>query len=96
MPPRPADAHVRVILDVAKPEPGLAQRVRDLLPTVVDVRLDYPEVAETPSEGIAHLDPKEQFVRYYRSQHGGAEPASELLVLFSELYDEVQTVEVGA
>ncbi len=90
------DAHVRVVLDVAKPEPGLAQRVRDLLPAVVDIRLDYPEVAETPSEGIAHLDPREQFVRYYRSQHSGAEPARELLVLFSELYDEVQTTEVGA
>jgi exonuclease SbcD len=90
------DAHVRVVLDVAKPEPGLAQRVREQIPAAVDVRLDYPEVADAPSEGIAHLDPKEQFVRYYRSQHSGAEPASELLVLFSELYEEAQTVEAGA
>lgn len=88
------DAHVRVVLDVAKPEPGLAQRVRDQLPAAVDVRLEYPEVLETPSEGIAHLDPKEQFVRYYRSQHTGADPAPELLALFTELYDEAHAVEV--
>jgi exonuclease SbcD len=88
------DAHVRVVLDVARPEPGLAQRVRDQIPMAVDVRLDYPEVLETPSEGIAHLDPKEQFVRYYRSQHTGADPAPELLTLFTELYEEAQAVEV--
>ncbi len=87
------DAHVRVVLDVPRPEPGLAQRVRELVPGAVDVRLDYPEAGTRPSESLAHLDPKEQFVRYYRAQHGGAEPITELLSLFSELYDEVRAAE---
>ena len=87
------DAHVRVVLDVPRPEPGLAQRVRELVPGAVDVRLDYPEAGTRPSESLAHLDPKEQFVRYYRAQHGGTEPITELLSLFSELYDEVRAAE---
>jgi exonuclease SbcD len=89
------DAHVRVVLDVAHPEPGLAQRVRDQLPAAVDVRLDYPEVVQAPSEDIAHLEPREQFVRYYRTQHSGVDPTTELLALFSELYEEVQNAEVS-
>lgn len=89
------DAHVRVVLEVPQPEPGLAQRVRDELPAAVDVRLDYPELEQATSEGIAHLEPREQFVRYYQAQHSGTEPTSELLALFSELYESMQDVEVG-
>lgn len=87
------DAHVRVILDVDHPEPGLAQRVREQIPAAVDVRLEYPEVTAPAEERLAHLDPREQFVRYYHSQHGGADPGADLLGLFTELYEEVQTAE---
>lgn len=78
-------AHLRVILDVDRPEPGMAQRVRDLLPGAVDVRLQYdrlPEDVEEPSLG--RLAPVDLFARYYRSQHG-LEPSTELIALFSEL-----------
>ena len=83
-----ADAYVRVVLDVDRPQPGLAQRVREAIPTAVDVRLDYPQTAEaTPQPGLAQLSPRDLFARYYQSQHGTA-PAAELVALFSELLDE--------
>jgi exonuclease SbcD len=81
-------AYVRVVLDVERPEPGLAHRVREAIPLAVDVRLDYErdEQADQPSE-LAHLSPRELFERYYRTQHGTA-PEPELLALFAELLDE--------
>ena len=35
------DAHLRVRLDVERPEPGIAERVREALPNAVDVQLEY-------------------------------------------------------
>jgi hypothetical protein len=91
------DAHVRVVLDVEQPEPGLAQRVREQLPAAVDVRLEYPDQPQAESEGLAHLNPEEQFVRYYQSQHAGNEPAPALLALFRELYEQARASDlVGA
>jgi len=87
-----ADAYLRVILDVERPEPGLAQRVRDVLPGAVDVRLDYQRTEDEPdAPGLAALAPEELFARYYRSQHG-VEPAPELLALFNELLEEQAAV----
>ena len=82
------DAHIRVVVDVSRPEPGLAQRVRDALPGVVDVRLDYDRSEDDGAEvDFADLAPDELFVRYYQRQHG-AVPADELLGLFRELVEE--------
>ena len=68
------DAYLRVVLDVERPEPGLAQRVRDVLPGAVDVRLDYERSDDEPdAPDLAALAPTDLFARYYRSQHG-AEP----------------------
>lgn len=81
-------AHIRVVLDVERPEPGLAQRVRDALPGVVDVRLAYDRSEDEGADvDFADLAPEELFVRYYQRQHG-AEPAEELLGLFRELVTE--------
>lgn len=81
-------AHVRVTLEVDAPEPGLAQRVKDQVPGAVDVRLDYPQLAEEETPALATLAPDEQFTRYYRSQHG-ADPDVDTLALFRELHDQV-------
>ena len=83
------DAHVRVRLDVERPEPGLVQRLREALPAVVDVQLEYdaPDEGSTVAE-LAGRSPEELFVQYYRSQHG-TEPATDVLALFRELLDEV-------
>ncbi|MEI6665168.1 MAG: exonuclease SbcCD subunit D [Chloroflexota bacterium] len=82
------DEHVRVLLQVDQPEPGLAQRVRDQVPGAVDVRLDYPELAQDDAPALSSLAADEQFARYYRSQHG-AEPDIDTLALFRELHDAV-------
>lgn len=80
-------AHMRVVLDVDRPEPGMAQRVRDLIPGAVDVRLQYERLTdEDEAERVlGKLAPKDLFARYYRAQHG-IEPAPELLALFDELF----------
>ncbi len=83
-----ADAFTRVVLNVDRPEPGLAARVREAIPLAVDVRLDYPRaVDEAPEPELARLSPQELFDRYYRAQHGVA-PDLALLALFTELLDE--------
>ena len=85
------DAYVRAIVEVASPEPGLAQRVRDALPGVVDVRLDYDRSEDDGADiDFADLAPEELFVRYYQRQHGAA-PADEMLALFRELVTEAVT-----
>ena len=90
------DAHIRAVLEVERPEPGLAQRVRDALPNVVDVRLDYDRGAENvPAPDLERLSPEELFVRYFNAQHGAA-PTPELLGLFSELMESEQMEEAEA
>ena len=84
------DAHIRAVLEVERPEPGLAQRVRDALPNTVDVRLDYDRSTEdAPAPDLERLSSEELFVRYFNAQHGAA-PTPELLGLFSELMEEAE------
>jgi exonuclease SbcD len=84
-----ADAWLRVTLRCDAPQPGLADRVRDILPGALEVRLDYPrEDAGRRAQELRRLTPQELFARYYREAHG-APPAESLAVLFDELYDEV-------
>ena len=88
------DAHLRAIVSVPRPEPGLAQRIREALPNCVDVRVeatDQPEAREAVP--LSMLGPTESFTRYYEHQHG-APPSEELLALFREVVDEAtRTVE---
>ncbi len=86
--PEAAGSYARVIVEVERPEPGLAARVREAIPTAVDVRLEYEHERALPEPELARLAPRELFVRYYRAQHG-AEPAEELAALFDELLDQV-------
>ena len=73
---------------MTSPEPGLAQRVRDAVPGVVDVRLDYDRSEDDGSDvDFADLAPEELFARYFQRQHG-AEPSTELMALFRELVSE--------
>ena len=91
-----SDAHVRVVLDVERPEPGLAQRVRDTVAGSIDVRLEYDrDEAESEPPALPHLSPQDLFVRYYRSHHG-TQPAPELIALFTELLDETAAQETAA
>ncbi len=82
-----AGGYARVILEVERPEAGLAQQVREAIPTVVDVRLKYEHERALPEAELAQLSPRELFVRYYAAQHNAA-PAEELTTLFNELVEQ--------
>jgi exonuclease SbcD len=83
------DAYLRVTLNVERPVPGIADRVRASLPNALDVKLELPQRdEERPRESLQGLDPKQQFVSYYQAQHG-REPADSLLTAFDHVYEEV-------
>jgi hypothetical protein len=88
--PTLGDAWLRVTVRTEGPVPGIADEVRELLPNAVDIRTEFPrhedEVVET---GIVRLDPREQYLAYYRTKHGNA-PSPELLTAFAETYDAVR------
>ena len=81
-------------IEVERPEPGIAERVREALPGVVDVQLEYElDEEHEPVEELGRLSAEELFVRYYQAQHSAA-PAPELLGLFGQLLAEAE--EAGA
>jgi DNA repair protein SbcD/Mre11 len=84
-----ADAYLRATVTVDQPVPGIADRVRELLPNALDVRLDYEreEVEDRPT--LRGLEPSEQFVTYYRNHHG-TDPADELIAAFARVLEEVK------
>ena len=85
------DAYLRVNLQVETPAPGLADRVRDTLPNALDVRLVLPEQEDGKvAATLKGLDPREQFVAYYRAEHA-ADPANELLEAFDRVLEEVSS-----
>jgi exonuclease SbcD len=77
--------YLRVFVETDGPVPGIADRVRDILPNAVDVIPRY-ERAGQPSEPpkLQTLKPREQFDAYYRAVHG-AEPDVSLLQAFDEV-----------
>lgn len=85
------DAYLRVMVHLPGPTPGVAARVRELLPNAVDVRMKLPAVV---AEGDAHADlsglsPVELFSRYCAAIHGG-DVAPPVIDLFRQLYEEAQ------
>jgi exonuclease SbcD len=84
------EAYLRVFVDTEGPVPGIAERIRDALPNAVDVALRY-ERQEAGEEGspLASLQPRDQFVAYFRREHGVDEAPEELLGAFDEVLDDV-------
>ena len=83
------DAYIRVNLSVDAPVPGIVDKVRELLPNALDIRLALPESEGSGSSvSLRSLDPKSQFVSYYEAVHG-TEPVDELLEAFDRVYEEV-------
>jgi DNA repair protein SbcD/Mre11 len=86
------DAYLRVNLLVTEPTPGIADRVREILPTALDVRLVLPQQTQ-PDEGgglLSGLGPREQFLSYFKATHEAPAPR-ELLAAFDRVYEEVTT-----
>lgn len=79
-------AHLRVTVDTQGPVPGLAARVRELLPNAVEVHIAYPR-ADGAEAGppVSALNPREQYVTYYRAAHN-VEPEDALLAAFDEVF----------
>lgn len=83
------DSYLRVNLSLDAPVPGIADRVRELLPNALDIRIVLPESEEERQQiSLRTLDPKSQFISYY-SAHHGADPVDELLEAFDRVYEEV-------
>jgi hypothetical protein len=79
---------VRVFLRTDGPVPGIADRVRALVPNALDVQLVYERRESELRPSLRSLAPREQFVSYFRAAHG-AEPASTLLEAFDQVLEDV-------
>jgi exonuclease SbcD len=87
------DAYLRVFVHTEGPVPGIAERVRDALPNAVDVKLKYERGEEPPAGApVSSLQPRDQFVSYYRRQHGVDEVPPAILSAFDEVHEETQEV----
>ena len=85
------DDYLRVRVKADGPAPGLAERVKELLPNALDVAVDHPraEGAAAPASGRsrAGLAPGQLFAAYYQHRHQ-APPPKELQQLFDRIHEE--------
>ena len=80
------DDFLRVTVKTAGPVPGIADRVREILPNALDIRIDYPR-AQPQARTRKQMPPDSLFQEFYQSQHGAV--ASEpLMNTFRNLYEE--------
>jgi DNA repair protein SbcD/Mre11 len=86
-----AGAYLRVFVDTDGPVPGIAEQIRDALPDAVDVSLRY-ERRDAPADEtpLSTLQPRDQFISYFRREHGADDPPEELLRAFDEILEDVQ------
>jgi exonuclease SbcD len=79
------DAYLRVFVETEGPVPGIADRVRELLPNALDVIPKYERSEQSADAPLLQtLKPREQFEAYYRAAHG-AEPDPSLMQAFDEV-----------
>jgi exonuclease SbcD len=86
------DDFLRVRVQADAPEPGLAERVKELLPNALDVTVEHkrdpgqPAAAERGA-GRVKLAPSRLFAAYYEHRHH-APPPAELQQLFDQVHEE--------
>ena len=86
--PSMGNDYLRVLVKVEGPSPGIADRVRELLPEAVDVVPVYDRAPEDLRvQTLRHLGPFELFAGFYRRRNG-VEPTAEMMELFRRAYDE--------
>jgi exonuclease SbcD len=82
------DAYLRVAVKTEGPVPGLADRVREVLPNALEVHLSYVRGGETPDViSLRTLQPREQFLAYFEHTHG-VSANDELMDAFDNVYEE--------
>jgi exonuclease SbcD len=86
-----SDDYLRVTVKASGPEPGLADRVKELLPNALDVTVDHPRDGGARQgergRGRVKLAPAQLFAAYYQHRHQ-APPPKELQQLFDEILEE--------
>jgi len=83
--------YLRVRVKAGGPTPGLADRVKELLPNALDVTVEHPRV-DPPGKvdggaGRVKLAPSQLFAAYYEHLHK-APPPAELRQLFDQVHEE--------
>jgi len=85
------DDYLRVRVKADSPTPGLAERVKELLPNALDVTVDHPrdpaQLKTNGGEGRVKLAPSRLFAAYYEHRHN-APPSKELQQLFDQVHEE--------
>ncbi len=83
------NAFLRVTVRADAPTPGLADRVRELLPGALEVVVEHPRPAAPPAlpSRRSRLEPGKLFAAYYAHRHQQP-PPPELQALFDGLHDE--------
>jgi exonuclease SbcD len=85
------DAYLRVFVNTDGPVPGIAAQVRDALPNAVDVSLRYERDEEEPDGPmLSSLLPREQFLSYFRREHGVEDVPGDLLGAFDEVLEDLE------
>jgi exonuclease SbcD len=85
-----SDDYLRVRVKAEAPTPGLADRVKELLPNALDVTVDHPRDAGALPErgkGRGKLAPAQLFAAYYEHRNQ-APPPAELQKLFDAIHEE--------
>jgi exonuclease SbcD len=85
-----SDDYLRVRVKAEAPTPGLADRVKELLPNALDVTVDHPrEAGQQPERGKGRgkLAPAQLFAAYYEHRNQ-APPPAELQKLFDAIHEE--------
>jgi exonuclease SbcD len=80
------DEWLQVVLQAETRKPGLAEKVRELLPQALDVRLDLPSAEPQPPPPPGPATPIELFQRFHQASHG--ELQDSLQQMFQRLYEE--------
>ena len=85
-----SDDYLRVRVKAEAPTPGLADRVKELLPNALDVTVDHPRDAGAQPErgkGRGKLAPAQLFAAYYEHRNQ-TPPPKELQQLFDPIHEE--------
>jgi DNA repair protein SbcD/Mre11 len=84
------DGYLRVFVHTDGPVPGVAERIRDALPNAVDVSLVYERTEPGPEAApLSSLQPREQFLSYYRRHHGVDDVPEDTMAAFDEVLEDV-------
>jgi DNA repair protein SbcD/Mre11 len=87
-----ADAYLRVFVHTEGPVPGIAGQIRDMLPNAVDVQLVYERADAIEGDPpLSSLQPRDQFVSYFRREHGVEELPPDLMRAFDEILEDEQS-----